>query len=69
MAVIGKIRSQSGLLIAVIGIAMGLFVLGDLLGTGSGLVNQAETDVAEIRGNMVSYVEFEGKVQKEIQKI
>ena len=66
MAVIGKIRSQSGLLIAVIGIAMGLFVLGDLLGTGSGLVNQAETDVAEIRGNMVSYVEFEGKVQKEI---
>ena len=66
MAVIGKIRNKSGLLIAVIGIAMGLFVLGDLLGSGQGLFQQQETNVAEIKGKKISYMEFEGMVQKEI---
>ena len=66
MAVISKIRNQSGLLIAVIGVAMGLFVLSDLLGTGAGLFQQQETNVAEIRGKKISFQEFEAKVQKEI---
>ena len=40
MATLGKIRSKSGLLLAVIGIAMLAFILGDLLkSTNSGVAN------------------------------
>lgn len=66
MAVISKIRNRSALLITVIGVAMGLFVLGDLLGSGSGLFQQQETNIAEIRGKKISFQEFEAMVQKEI---
>lgn len=66
MAVISNIRNRSGLLITVIGVAMGLFVLSDLLGTGAGLFQQQDTDVAEIRGKKISFQEFEAMVQKEI---
>jgi peptidyl-prolyl cis-trans isomerase D len=35
MAVIGKIRKRSGLLVVIIGVALAAFVLGDFLNPGS----------------------------------
>lgn len=64
MAVIGKIRKRSGLLIAFIGVAMAAFVLGDFF-KGS---NNVDIDpVAVMNGTPVSYQTFESKVQKAVE--
>lgn len=62
MAVIGKIRKRSGLLIGVIGVAMVLFVASDLLNSGGGSFNQRDTTIGEINGISISYEEFEARV-------
>lgn len=64
MAVIGKIRSRSGLLIGIIGVAMVLFVGGDLMKGNSSLFSQPDTDVGEINGTKISYQEFDNRVSQ-----
>lgn len=60
MAVIGKIRKRSGLLIAIVGIALAAFVLGDFLkASPSNMV-----DVGEIAGKTITYREFEIKAEE-----
>ncbi|TVQ10159.1 MAG: hypothetical protein EA361_14365 [Bacteroidetes bacterium] len=64
MAVIGKIRSYSGLLIAVIGIALAAFVLGDFLGYGP---TGAQTlEVGQIGRTKIVYPEFEARVAQAV---
>jgi peptidyl-prolyl cis-trans isomerase D len=63
MAVIGKIRSYSGLLIAVIGIALAAFVLGDFMGYGPS--GRQDTDVGVIGSKKISYPEFENRVAQQ----
>jgi len=60
MAIIGKIRSYSGLLIAVIGIALAAFVLGDFMGYGpSGSQN---LEVGSVGSTKIVYPDFENRV-------
>lgn len=67
MAVIGKIRKQSGLLIGVIGGAMVLFVLGDVLGSGSSIFSSGpNNEIGEINGQKISYAQFDQKVSNTI---
>ncbi len=61
MAVIGKIRSYSGLLIAVIGIALAAFVLGDFLGYGPAGGPQT-LEVGQVGKTKIMYQEFEERV-------
>ena len=65
MAVIGKIRSKSGLLFGVVGAAMVLFILGDLLNSGGGLLRN-QNNVGEIWGQSISYAEFDALVEQRI---
>ncbi len=65
MAVIGKIRSKSGLILVTVGVAMALFVLGDLLNSGSGLL-RGSNNVGEIDGEPISYRRFESMVQEQM---
>jgi peptidyl-prolyl cis-trans isomerase D len=65
MAVIGKIRSKSALLFGVIGAAMVLFILGDLLNSGGGFLRN-QNNVGEIWGEDISYAEFDALVQQRI---
>lgn len=60
MAVIGKIRSYSGLLIAVIGIALAAFVLGDFMGYGP--TGARSMEVATVENHKIMYQEFENQV-------
>lgn len=60
MAVISKIRSYSGLLIAVIGIALAAFVLGDFLGYGP--MRTQRSNIGKVEGSQISYLEFERRV-------
>lgn len=62
MAVIGKIRSYSGLLIAVIGIALAAFVLGDFLGYGP--TGRQNLEVGAVGRSKIMYPEFENRVNQ-----
>lgn len=53
MAVIGKIRQRTGLLLGVIVVGMSIYILGDML-SGSSRVSSNEDQVAIIDGNDVS---------------
>ena len=64
MAVINSIRKRSGLLIGTIGVAMVLFVGGDLLSGNTSLINKQDTTVGEIAGDKIEYVDFEAMVRK-----
>lgn len=63
MAVIGKIRSYSKLLIAIVGIALVAFVLGDFIKKGN---RDGAKDFAEISGEKVSFNDFEVKVDQQL---
>ena len=67
MAVMTKIRNQSGILLITIGGAMLLFILGDLVGSGSTVFLDNDTDVATIEGKTIDYKEFENKVQQNVE--
>lgn len=64
MAVINKIRNYSGLLIAVIGIGLAAFVLGDFLGYGP--MRQQRFDVGKADGTAITYMHFENRVQQQL---
>ncbi|MCF8327178.1 MAG: peptidylprolyl isomerase [Bacteroidales bacterium] len=66
MAIIGKIRSYSGLLIIVIGVALAAFVLGDLF-KNSG--NRTMPPLAEINGEEITNAEFRKKVDNIEERI
>ncbi len=63
MAVLQKIRNRGILLVSAIAIALFLFVIGDLLRGGEGLVNQSRQTVGEINGKKVSIQEFQSQLE------
>ncbi|MEX2597446.1 MAG: SurA N-terminal domain-containing protein, partial [Salibacteraceae bacterium] len=68
MAAIGKIRQQSGLLIALIGMAMLLFLLSDIFSNGTSFFTQGDQNVGSIAGEEISLKEFEIAVQQAIDE-
>ena len=66
MAVISKIRRQSVLLLVVVGLAMVLFILGDILSSGSGFFAQQDNTVGVINGKEIDYIEFNTRVEQYI---
>ncbi len=64
MAAIGSIRKHSTLLIILIGGAMALFVLGDMLSSQSVFFNGPNDEVGDINGNKITYAEFERRVKE-----
>lgn len=72
MATLEKIRSRSGILIAVvIGIALLAFLLGDFINSGSTFLNSKKMQVAEIDGHTFSTTQFQARVDNmsETQKL
>lgn len=59
MAVLQKIRNRGVLLVTIIAIALFLFVIGDLLRGGEGLINQSRQTVGQVNGQSVSIQEFQ----------
>ncbi|MFT4680552.1 MAG: peptidyl-prolyl cis-trans isomerase D [Granulosicoccus sp.] len=67
MAVIGKIRNASGLLMIVIGGAMVAFILGDLMSSGNTLFAGNPTEIGEVAGESIDGQKFEILVQDAIE--
>ena len=63
MAVIGKIRQRSTLLIVVIGVALAAFILGDFLKKG----NRQEVNIGVIAGEKISVIDFNNKVENIVE--
>ena len=65
MATLQNIRNRGGLLVAiVIGLALGAFILGDMLNSGSKLMTPSKMKIAEIDGESVQYPDFQKKVDE-----
>ena len=63
MAVIGKIRKRSGLLVVVIGVALAAFVLGDFATGGGG---RPEMNVGSIDGEDISIQDFNLRYEQNV---
>jgi peptidyl-prolyl cis-trans isomerase D len=65
MATLQNIRNRGGLAIAiVIGLALGAFILGDMMNSGSKLMKPSQMKIAEINGESVQYPDFQKKVEE-----
>ncbi|MGE5394715.1 MAG: SurA N-terminal domain-containing protein [Candidatus Saccharibacteria bacterium] len=65
MATLQNIRNRGGLLVAiVIGLALGAFILGDMLNSGNKLMRPSQMKIAEIDGESIQYPEFQKKVEE-----
>lgn len=69
MSVLEKIRSKTGLLVGIIGLALAIFVLESLLGSGSALFSNNDLLVGKIAGEKINYPEFIAKVNEQIAQI
>lgn len=69
MSVLEKIRSKTGLLVGIIGLALVIFILESLLGSGSALFGSNDTLVGEIAGEKIDYNAFNSKVEQQIMQI
>lgn len=59
MATLQKIRNHGALLIAIVGLAMLAFIMGDFLNSGSSFFNRSRENIAQIDGQSVHYTEYE----------
>ncbi|TCN61376.1 peptidylprolyl isomerase [Acetobacteroides hydrogenigenes] len=72
MATLEKIRSRMGVLVAVvIGFALIAFILGDLVNSGSTLLNSSKMTLAEVDGHKISITQFQNRLDEmtETQKL
>ncbi len=67
MAIISSIRKRAGLIVAVIGVALFAFVIGDFKGQ---LFNSQEQNAGEINGQAINFISFDNEVQRisDVQK-
>ena len=71
MATLQKIRNHGALLIAIVGLAMLAFILGDFLNSGSSFFNRSRENVGVIEGQKIHYTEYEAAKEQltEVYKI
>ena len=71
MASLQRIRNHGALLIAIVGLAMLAFILGDFLNSGSSFFNRSRENVGVIEGQKIHYTEYEAAKEQltEVYKI
>ena len=64
MATLEKIRNRAGLLVAVIGIALLAFILGDALNSGSTFWRQSQEVAFNVNGEKVGYLDYQKRIEE-----
>lgn len=67
MSTLERLRKRSGLLVAIVGLALFAFVLTGLFQKDSSLFGGSENEVGEIAGKGIDYKEFNAKVQEAVE--
>lgn len=67
MAVIGKIRQRSGMLIFLIGLSIVLFLIMDATNSQTGIFNGRKDTVGVINGEKIPYLEFNAKYEENLK--
>jgi peptidyl-prolyl cis-trans isomerase D len=63
MISLDNLRKRSGLLMGGIGVAMGAFLLGDLMSSGSSLLNGGQGVIGVVNDEVIDYRDFETEAQ------
>jgi peptidyl-prolyl cis-trans isomerase D len=69
MSVLEKIRSKTGLLVGIVGLALVIFILESLLGSGGALFSSQDLEVGVIAGDKIDYPAFSAKVNEQMAQI
>jgi len=69
MSVLESIRSRTGLLVGLVGLALAIFILESLLGSGSSLFGSRNTSVGTIAGDNIDYTQYSNKVNEQIAMV
>jgi len=69
MNILESIRKRTGLLVGIVGLALVIFILESLLGSGSSLFSGDMNTVAVIAGRKIDHNEFYGKVEAQLNMI
>lgn len=71
MATLEKIRSKAGLLVAVVGLALFAFIIGDFLNSGSTYFRQTQEKIAEVDGHAIQIQDYQQRIDEmtEVYKI
>lgn len=67
MATLEKIRNKAGLLVAVVGVALFAFIIGDFLNSGSTFFRQSQEQIAEINGEVISIHDYQARVDEMLE--
>ena len=67
MATLEKIRNRAGLLIAVIGLALLAFILGDALNSGSTFFRQSQEVAFNVNGEKVGYLDYQKRIDEMVE--
>ncbi len=67
MAALEKIRNKAVLLVAVIGIALFAFIIGDFLNSGSTWFHQSKETVIDVNGTAVKIHDYDAKLQETME--
>ena len=68
MATLEKIRNQAGLLVAIVGLALFAFIIGDLLNSSSSFRNSSQNNVVTVNGKAVDYQEYLSRENEMIER-
>lgn len=69
MSVLEKIRSRTGLLVGIVGLALVIFILESLLGSGASLFTSNDRTIGMIAGDKIDVLEFQKRVDEQIANI
>ncbi|MCX7727969.1 MAG: SurA N-terminal domain-containing protein [Bacteroidia bacterium] len=69
MSVLESIRKRTGLLVGLTGLALLIFILEALLGSGRNIFSSDERTVGEIDGEKIDYIDFQNLVNQQINNI
>ncbi|MGZ3884978.1 MAG: SurA N-terminal domain-containing protein [Bacteroidia bacterium] len=69
MSILEKIRSRTGLLVGLVGLALVIFILESLLGSGRSLFGSENTTVGKINGKTIDYTDYSNRINQQIANI